>query len=152
MLPTVMETEALSARRNELTTTIPAVDQAAIAAAASVATSNTAAAGKELGGKKKSLFRTASSSLLGGMRRKTASSENDVIARVMHLSGMEASDNTGMNPKPFNKKNVPKMKYKESDVKQMMRMGFTKDQSVQALIENSNDMEQAISALLSAHK
>ena len=40
-----------------------------------------------------------------------------------------------------------KIKYKEADVKQLVKMGFSKDQAVQALMENDNDVRLAAEAL-----
>ncbi len=44
---------------------------------------------------------------------------------------------------------VGKLKYKESDVKTIMNMGFTRDQAVWALLQNDNNVVMAINSLTS---
>ena len=43
----------------------------------------------------------------------------------------------------------PAVKYVEHDVKKLVKMGFTKDQAVQALMENYNDVQLAANSLVS---
>jgi hypothetical protein len=42
-----------------------------------------------------------------------------------------------------------KIKLKTADLKQLERMGFTRDQAIQALIQNDNNVHHAANALLS---
>lgn len=44
------------------------------------------------------------------------------------------------------------LKYKDADVKVIMGMGFTKEQAVQALIENRNDINAATNSLLASDR
>ena len=43
------------------------------------------------------------------------------------------------------------MRVSESDVQQLMSMGFTRDQSVHSLMQNNNNLEVALDRLLTGH-
>lgn len=66
-------------------------------------------------------------------------SSNPLTRRSSFVAG---KDN---NPPPAS--TASKLKYKDADVKQLMKMGFNKDQAVQALLENNNDVRLAAEAL-----
>jgi uncharacterized UBP type Zn finger protein len=80
-------------------------------------------------------------SFLGGITRKTARTEDDVVARAAHFSKVDNGDKAG------GKEHVAKLKYNEADVKRITKMGFTRDQAVQALIENHHNVEGAVNSL-----
>jgi hypothetical protein len=87
----------------------------------------------------------------------------DALARALRLSEEEArkqkypdSHPQGRmsrqssfirNPRSTSEGDGGKVKYKASDVKQLEKMGFTKDQAVQALIESNNDVQLAAEML-----
>lgn len=45
-----------------------------------------------------------------------------------------------------------KLKYKDSDVITLINMGFTKEQSIQALVENNNNVQRSASSLLCSNR
>ena len=84
------------------------------------------------------------SSFLGGMARKTAQSEDDIMARATHMSGVDSGHHNGQD-----KDKVPKLKFKEADVQKIVKMGFSRDQAVQALVESNHNVEEAVHMLSS---
>ena len=77
----------------------------------------------------------------GGEGSKVAQHEDDLVERATHLSGVDSGVHK------HDKEKVHKLKYKEADVNKIMKMGFTKDQAVQALIENNNNLDAAVHTL-----
>lgn len=66
--------------------------------------------------------------------------EGDPMSHAMRQSQIEAQKQ----PKPA------KMKFKQSDVKQLRKMGFNEAMAVQALLENDSDVNAAANALMNA--
>lgn len=77
------------------------------------------------------------------MARKTASTEDDIMARATHMSGADSGHHEQ------DKEKIPKLKYKEADVQKIVKMGFARDQAVQALVENHHNVEEAVHMLTS---
>jgi uncharacterized UBP type Zn finger protein len=81
------------------------------------------------------------SSFLGGLHgttRKSARGEDDLMARASHMSHVDAGKKEA-----GDKNNVPKLKYNEADVQKIIKMGFTRDQAVQALVECHHNVDAA---------
>lgn len=74
---------------------------------------------------------------IGGITRKSAHNEDDLLNRATHLE--QDPENKG--------RHVPKLKYKEADVQKIVKMGFTRDQAVQALVENHHNVDEAVHML-----
>ena len=49
------------------------------------------------------------------------------------------------------KTRVPKLKYNENDVQKIVKMGFTRDQAVQALVECHHNVDSAVNMLTDNH-
>lgn len=79
---------------------------------------------------------------IGGLTRKSAHTEDDLVARANYQADVENGKRD-----PDNKSNVPKLKYKEADVQKIVKMGFTRDQAVQALVENHQNVDEAVHTL-----
>ena len=79
---------------------------------------------------------------IGGITRKSAHTEDDLVARANYQADVDNGKRD-----PDNKNKVPKLKYKEADVQKIVKMGFTRDQAVQALIENHQNVDQAVHTL-----
>lgn len=88
---------------------------------------------------------TRKGSFLGGLTRKSASNEDDLMARAAHMS--DEAGQPGDHAK--DKAKVPKLKYHEADVQKIVKMGFTRDQAVQALVENHHNVDEAVHMLTS---
>lgn len=60
------------------------------------------------------------------------------------------SQQTQRQPQQLPQNNVSpgKLKYREKDAAKLMKMGFTKDQSIRALIEHNHSVDQAANSLL----
>ena len=43
-----------------------------------------------------------------------------------------------------------KLRYRDADVKRLIKMGFTRDQAIQALIQTDHDVQRAANILLGA--
>lgn len=131
-------------------------------------TNNNANNNNNPGGPKRKVFRGAS--LLGLSKDADNANDEDPLARAIRLSQEEASkrnsttfqqQNFQPSSNPLTRRSSfvagkdpvnsapepPKLKYKDSDVKQLMKMGFNKDQAVQALMENNNNVALAAEAL-----
>lgn len=98
---------------------------------------------------KKKVFR--GSHMLGLSSNSGPLPDEDPYARTLRISQSE----TTHLPRPVsgimsnNNGGRQQLKYKASDVKQLEKMGFTKEQAVQALVENDNDLHRAADMLLS---
>jgi uncharacterized UBP type Zn finger protein len=93
--------------------------------------------GKELGRKKSSFFGG-----INGATRKSAHTEDDLMLRAHHMSDVDHGRKDAAD-----KGRVPKLKYNEADVNKIMKMGFTRDQAVQALVQSHNNVDEAVHIL-----
>lgn len=69
------------------------------------------------------------------------------------VSGNRASTSTPVNGgRPTSlSSTASSVRVSESDVQQLMSMGFTRDQSTHSLIQNNNNLEVALDRLLTGH-
>jgi uncharacterized UBP type Zn finger protein len=79
---------------------------------------------------------------INGATRKSAHTEDDLMARAHHMSDVDHGRKD-----PTDKGRVPKLKYNEADVNKVMKMGFTRDQAVQALVQSHNNVDEAVHML-----
>lgn len=75
---------------------------------------------------------------MSGATRKSARGEDDLVARASHMSDVDNGKKD-----PTDKSKVPKLKYNEADVQKIIKMGFTRDQAVQALVECHHNVDAA---------
>lgn len=94
--------------------------------------------GKEAGLRKKSSFFGG----MAGTTRKSAHTEDDLMARAHHMSDVDHG-----RKEPTDKGKVPKLKYNDADVNKIMKMGFTRDQAVQALVQSHHNVDEAVHML-----
>ena len=104
---------------------------------------------------KRKVFR--GSALFGKTNNQPPDGE-DLLQRTLRISRIEKGG-SGQNPPQegghrrsasAGSLDAGRLKYKPSDVKQLERMGFSREQAVQALIENDNHLHRAADALLSS--
>ena len=105
---------------------------------------------------------------MGLNKDEIAKDNEDPLTRAIRLSQEEANkrnstsfqqQNFQPSNNPLNRKGSfisgssapPKLKYKEADVKKLMKMGFNHEQAVQALVENNHDVTLAAEALSHGH-
>ena len=81
--------------------------------------------------------------VFGGATRRKADNEDDLMMRATHMSDVDRG-----RKEANDKQRVPKLKYNEGNVQKLVKMGFSKDQAVQALVESRDDVDEAARMLV----